>query len=205
MIRLAVSVPSTALACALAALLALPAQAQPASSEVATLSASAKDARLKAGEAVVRAKVVEVDYANRTTTLRGPKGELLTVHVPADVKNFEQMRVGDELVLRYAVAVAARLEHVSHSGIRERVESSSLAGAPAGALPGVAAARTIEVLGEIRALDPKTGTIRLRGATRTFKLAVPADLDISKLKVGDEVRAVFTEAVAVNIERPAAK
>ncbi|MCV2371044.1 hypothetical protein [Roseateles oligotrophus] len=191
-----------ALACALTLALPLAASAQVAA---AGLSASAPGARIKAGELVVRAKVVEVDLVNRTATLRGPKGEMQTVTAPEDMKNFAQVRAGDELVVRYTAAVAAKLEKVEPTGIRQRIESSSSAVAASGALPGMAAGRTVEVLAVLKALDKKNGIATLRGATRTFSLVVPEGIDISKLKVGDEVRAAFTEAIAINVERPAAK
>lgn len=191
-----------ALACALTLALPLAATAQVAA---VGMAASAPGARLKAGEVMVRAKLVEVDQVNRTATLRGPKGEMQTISVPAEVKNFEQVRVGDELVVRFAAAVAAKLEKVETSGIRQRVESSSSAVAAPGALPGMAAGRTVEVLAVLKAVDKKNGTVTLRGATRTFSLVVPEGIDISKLKVGDEVRAAFTEAIAINVERPPAK
>lgn len=191
-----------ALACALTLALPLAATAQVAA---VGMAASAPGARLKAGEVTVRATVVEVDQASRTATLRGPKGQMQTLTVPPEVKNFEQVRAGDELVVRFMAAVAARLEKVESTGIRQRIESSSSAVAASGALPGMAAGRTVEVLAVLRALDKKTGVVTLRGATRTFSLVVPDSIDISKLKVGDEVRAVFTEAIAINVERPAAK
>lgn len=191
-----------ALACALTLALPLAATAQVAA---VGMSASAPGARLKAGEVMVRAKLVEVDQVNRTATLRGPKGEVQTISVPAEVKNFEQVRVGDELVVRYAAAVAAKLEKVDTTGIRQRIESSSSAVSASGALPGMAAGRTVEVLAVLKALDKKNRVATLRGATRTFSLFVPEGIDISKLKVGDEVHAAFTEAIAINVERPAAK
>ena len=154
----------------------------------------------------MRAKVVELDIARRTATLLGPRGQLVAVDVPAEVKNFDQVKVGDELVVRYLTAVAARIEPASKSGIRERVESSGGGTAAAGAMPGAAQGRTVEVLAVIQSLDRKAGTATLRGPRRTVTLAVPEGVDITKLKVGNEVRVVFVEAVVLSVERaPATK
>ena len=76
--------------------------------------------------------------------------------------------------------------------------------APAGALPGTAGRRTVDVLAEITALDTKARTVTLRGATRTATLQVPPEVDMKALKVGDDVRAVIVEAAVLEIERPAA-
>lgn len=194
--------PSLVLAC----VFALPVATLAQSGTAAASSAQAPGVRMKAGEFEMRAKVVELDTARRTATLRGAKGKLVTVDVPADVKNFDQVRVGDDLVVRYIAAVAAKLEPASTSGIRERVENTGAIAAPAGALPGTAAARTVEVLAVIQALDRKAGAVTLRGVRRTVTVNVPAGVDIAKLKVGDEVRAVFVEAAVVSVERaPAVK
>lgn len=164
------------------------------------VTAQAPGARLKAGELTVTAKVVELDAARRSVVLRGPKGNLVTVDVPPEVKNFDQVRVGDELVIRYAAAVAAALEPASKSGIRERIESTSTAAAAPGALPGMATARRVEILAEIQAVDRKARTATLRGAKRTVVVAVPENIDIAKLKVGGDVHAVFVEAMVIDFE-----
>jgi Cu/Ag efflux protein CusF len=191
--------PSLVLALALAA--AFPHVALAQGAAAATVTGQAPNARLAAGEIEIRAKVVELDTARRLVTLKGPKGNIVTLEVPAEVKNFDQIRLGDDVVVRYAAAVAARLEPATRSGIRERVESTSAASAAAGGMPGAAAQRTVEVLVVITALDAKAGTATLRGAKRTVTVQIPPGVDIKKLKVGDEVRAVIVEALVLNVER----
>ncbi|MFV0680031.1 hypothetical protein [Ottowia sp.] len=165
---------------------------------------SAPGARLKGGEIELRAKIVELDLKNRIATLRNPQGQIVILNVPASVQNLDQVQAGDDLVFRYTAAVVAKLEKVTgQSGIRERVENNQQVNAPAGALPGTADVRTVDVLAKITALNAKARTVTLRGATRTTTLALPEDLDIKTLKVGDEVRATIIEAAVLDIERPA--
>jgi hypothetical protein len=186
------------LACALAFPVAVFAQAT-----VTTASAAASGVRAKAGEIEVRATVVELDMANRTATLKGSKGKLVTVNAPAEMKNFDKVVVGDEVVVRYMAAIAAKLEPVSNGGIRERVESSTAGVAPAGEMPAAMVGRKVEVLGDVKAIDKKAGTVTLRGATRTITVAIPEGMDVSKVKIGSQVRAVFVEAVVLNVEHVA--
>jgi hypothetical protein len=155
-----------------------------------------------AGAAIeLRARVVELDTVRRTATLKGPKGRVVTVDVPAEVKNFDQVRVGDELVVRYVAAALAQLEPASKSGIRERVESTGAAAAAPGALPGLAGQRTVEVLMVIQSLDRKARQATLRGVKRTVAVEVPEGIDLDKVKVGDEVRARLVEAAVLDVER----
>lgn len=188
-----------------ASALVLPAAGYAQGTAVTAVEGKTADGRLKAGEVEVRAKIVELDLKNRIATLRGPKGNILLVDVPADVKGLDKVRVGDDLVFRYAAAVVAKLEKVKGDGIRERTEKLERVEAPAGALPGTAGQRTVELLATISALNTKARTVTLRGATRTATLDVPKDMDIKGLKVGDEVRATIIEAAVLNVERPAAK
>lgn len=85
------------------------------------------------------------------------------------------------------------------------MESSGAASPGAGALPGTAAQRTVDVLAVVHALDRKARTATLRGAKRTVTVKVPDGIDLSKVKVGDEVRATMVEAVVLNVERAPAK
>lgn len=183
----------------IASALTLPGAAWAQAASAAAATASAPGARFAAGEVEVRARVVELDAAGRTATLRGPRGQVTTVAIPAEVKNIDQIRVGDDLVIRYVTAVAARLEPVSNGGIRERVESAGAVAAPAGAAPGVAGARTVEVLAVVKALDRKARTATLQGVHRSVRVRVPEGIDMEKVKLGDEVRAVFSEAVVLAI------
>jgi hypothetical protein len=190
---------------ALAVSLAFPLAATAQGASTAVVAGKAPGERLKAGEVEVRAKVVEIDAARRILTLRGPKGNIATMEAPAEVKNFDQIQVGDDLVVRYAAGVLAKLEPASKSGIRERVESTGSAAAPAGGMPGGASSRIVQVLATVEAVNRKDRSVTLRGVHRTVTLLAPEGVDIAKVKVGDEVRAVFAESTVISVERPAKK
>ena len=61
------------------------------------------------GAEEVRATVETVDQQARTVLLRGPTGGLLTVHAGPEVRNLPQVKPGDQVVVRYTEAVAARI------------------------------------------------------------------------------------------------
>jgi hypothetical protein len=164
------------------------------------MTAAGQGVRAAGEEIEIRAKVMAVDYVGRTAVLKGPKGNMVTVDVPVEVRNFEQVKVGDELVARYARAVAAKLERVNKTGARERVETMDSARAEPGAKPGMAVARKVEILATIQSVDVKKRQVTLRGAERVISLDVPSDINIKNLKKADDVRAAFFEAVMVTVE-----
>jgi len=53
----------------------------------------------------VSAQVLAIDKATRTLTLRGPKGAALDVVAGDEVRNFDQIKVGDYVVARYVAAL----------------------------------------------------------------------------------------------------
>jgi hypothetical protein len=72
-------------------------------------------------------------------------------------------------------------------------------------MPGGAAARTVEVLATVEAVNRKDRTVTLRGVRRTAVVMAPEGIDIARVKVGDQVRAVFAESTIINVERAAKK
>jgi hypothetical protein len=169
--------------------------------DMAVTTGSAPGMRLKAGEVEIRAKVVELDMARRTATLRSEQGEVVTIDVPESVKNFDQARLGDVLVVRYRAALLVKLEPASPGSARERVESTTIASAPKGELPAAEATRTVTVLAMVTQVDRKGRTVTLRGARRTVTAHADVDVDLARIKVGQEVRAEFVESLVANVER----
>ena len=58
----------------------------------------------------ITARVEDIDYNNRTVTLRGPKQNTATLKVDKDVKRFAEVKKGDEVVVRHTEAVAITVE-----------------------------------------------------------------------------------------------
>lgn len=154
-----------------------------------------------AGMATVTAVVESIDPATRSLVLRGPQGRTLPMSVGEAVKNFEQIKVGDKVVVQYARAVTAELKK-GGDGIREMVQREGVAVNPGGQLPGAAAGRMTTVLANIWSIDRKTNIVALRGPKGNIvdvKVEDPAKL--KDIKVGDQVEVKYAEAVAVGVTR----
>jgi hypothetical protein len=52
------------------------------------------------------ARVEDIDYKTRTVTLRGPQQKTATVKVDKSVKRFNEVKKGDEIVIRHTEALA---------------------------------------------------------------------------------------------------
>jgi hypothetical protein len=153
------------------------------------------------------ATVEAIDLAERQVTLKGPDGEVFTLHAGDDVRNLAQVEVGDQVVIRYREAIAAQLakpgEPASMGGV-----STQATRAPAGAKPGAEVAREIKATVRIEDLDLATHTVSFSGQSGKRQTLAVQDLGmqafLETLKVGDEVEITYNEALAVSVE-PAAK
>ena len=84
----------------------------------------------------ITGKITAVDAAARTVTVVGPKGRAVTLVAGDNVKNFAQIKVGDELVLRYAESVSVALEKSTADRSMTQTSSGPMT-APPGAMPAV--------------------------------------------------------------------
>jgi Cu/Ag efflux protein CusF len=164
----------------------------------AVIAASAPGVGAVAGAVKVTATVVALDPATRTATLKGAKGKIVDVVVPPEAKNFDQIRVGDLVTVEYLRALTLELK--GPGSIRSGSTQAASAPAPAGAVAGGSAAHQVVVMANVTAVNAKENFVTLRGPKGN---SVDVTVDPSQLKlvkVGDQVEAVYTEAMAVTVQ-----
>ena len=147
----------------------------------------------------ISASVEAIDPATRTLTLKGPRGNVVDLVVGPEVKRFDQIKVGDSVVVRYVQALGLELKK-GGGGIRERKEKTDAAKTPAGKPPAVGVARQVTVTADVVAVNAKTQTITLKGPKRTVELKLRDPEQFKLVKVGDQVEATYVEAAAVSVE-----
>jgi hypothetical protein len=165
----------------------------------------APDAKVAADAVTITAKVEAVDLPNRLVTLRGPMGRSVVVKADDRVKNLAQVKVGDELVMKYVEAVSIELK----KGSTGRMETSSSTGpmtAPLGAKPGMGAVTTTTMVANVEKVDTAHSEVLLQGpGGRYVEVKVKDPAVLKAVKVGDSVQATYTEALLVEVVGPAKK
>lgn len=68
--------------------------------------AGAKPGMMATQTSTIVATVLEIDHKKRVVTLQGPKGGIVTVAVPADMKTFDSLKKGDTVSAVYSEAIA---------------------------------------------------------------------------------------------------
>lgn len=160
--------------------------------------ASTAQAVLSAAQPVhMTAQIVGIDAGNRALTLKGPEGNVAIVLVSQQVAGFDQLKIGDHVDVLYKNALLTKAEKVSGAdkGIRERVDKQSYTPASG----GYESARQTEVLATVLKIDRKQRLVTLRGAYQTQTFHAAPDVDLSDVKVGDTLHAVFVSAAAVQV------
>ena len=122
--------------------------------------------------------------------------------MPANVAgaaNLEQLKVGDRVVVRYLQALSLDLKKDGKE-VRSRIDTTDGARAAAGGRPGGVAAQQVEVTADVIAVNSKTQIVRLRGPEQVVDLRVRDPEQLKLIKVGDQIQAVYAQALALSVE-----
>ena len=182
------------------------AQAQKPMATGGTVVASepGKAAMVTTVEAV--ATVVAIDKATRTVTLKGPQ-RTIDVVAGDEVRNFDQIRVGDSVMVKYVEALTLELKKTK--GKPDAKGEVVGARAAPGQRPAGAVGRQVTVLADVVGVDEKKSIISLKGPRgNVIDLKVENKDHFKVVKKGDQVEAVYTEALAIAVApapKPAAK
>jgi plasmid maintenance system killer protein len=150
-------------------------------------------------------EVINIDAATRTVTLKNQDGESTIVAGP-EVKNFAEIKVGDRFDVVYELAVAVELVKVKNPGVTGEQVTTTTATAPQGDKPGMITTNTITATANVEAIDATKNIISLKGPQgNIFKVKVQNPDLMKDIAVNDQVKVVYTEAIAAVVSAPAAK
>ena len=191
----------SALATAALVLLPLAASAQQPTADAISLVGPGKFAGVV--EETVTSTVESIDKATRSVVLKRANGELLKVTAGDQIKNFDQIQVGDKVVASHTRALVLELK--KSGGVRERAESSDRGSAKPGEKPAGYEAKEVKFVADVQKVDLKKQVVTLRGVDHTVKLKVKDPAQLKLIKKGDQVEGVYAEAVAISVNAAPAK
>jgi len=161
-----------------------------------------KAAIVRAAE--ISAQVVAIDKVTRTVTLKGPQGKVVDIVAGDEVKNFDQIKLGDLVVARYAQSLTLELRKTKVKAGEPTVTEGAARAKP-GERPAVAGAREVTAIADVIGVDAKKSTITLKGPRgNVVTLDVKNPDQFKVVKKGDQVEVTYTEALAMSVE-PAPK
>ena len=185
-------------AAALCALVGTAAVAQRAGDAAVAVESSPGQARaVQLVEAV--ATVVAIDAAKRELTIRDAGGREVPMVLGPEARNLEQIKVGDRVLVQYAESLTLKLMKQGKEIPGAKIASEA-GRSPAGARPGGVAAEEVTVTADVIAVNTETKTVTLRGAKREVELRVNDPEQLKLIKVGDQINAIYTQALAVSVK-----
>ena len=173
-----------------------------ASSAVAAQEPKTKNQRTTERSVIRKATVQDIDYQERTVTLKGEKGDIFTVRVGDEAKNFNNIKKGDHVTARYTelLAVAVRKSNEPPSTSREETSTR----AQPGEKPSGTQLQTTTITAKVENIDRNKREVSLRGPEgnlKTFKIGKDVEA-FDRLNVGDQVVATYTEGFTLTVTSP---
>jgi hypothetical protein len=143
--------------------------------------------------------VESIDPSTRTVTLKKPDGTFVTTVAGPDITRFAELKLGDTVNVRYYENVIVRVKQPGEpdvvSGAKGTTGSEQV-------LPGGTRAKQVTITATITAIDPTTPSITFTGPNGWKYTSKVQDTEaLAKVKVGDKVDIVWTEAMLVSVER----
>ena len=170
---------------------------------IASAHISAQSKTIEGEKTTVKATVEAIEQSTRMVTIRDPKGELHTLTVPADVKRFPEMKVGDTITATYYETMTLRLKAAGEPDVdtlHDRVTPGS------GAKPGATSAKQRAITAVISEIDPAVPSISFKGPNAwSYSTKVHDKKALAQVKVGDRVDIIWTEAMLVSMAPPPPK
>jgi hypothetical protein len=146
------------------------------------------------------ATVTAVDVPKRKVTLRMADGKKTTVKCGPEVVNFDQIKVDDRVNATITEELAV---YLGKGNPPSAAGAAGVALAPVGAKPGGMVADTVQITAKVTAVDAAKRKVTLElpdGSKPTVKAG--KQVDLSGIKVGDNVTVQYAESVAITMEKP---
>jgi hypothetical protein len=142
--------------------------------------------------------VTSIDRTHRTVTLQNSDGDVKTIDVPAEVKSYDTLKVGDKIDIDYQESIALSM---LPTGTKPTASASSSTNRIA---KGVGAtSREMTVSATIISVDPKKNKVTFKGPRGNVRTVSVEDPDMQArlpaLKVGQVVQITYTEAMVMSI------
>ena len=148
------------------------------------------------------AKVVGIDKATHTLTLLNDMNQRHKVQVdPAQVKNFDQIKVGDMVVVRQAQSIALTITPHKKGQKPGAGAAMTVETAAPGEKPAIEKDKVIQVSAEITGINRTNNTVDLKGPEgNTFRVGVREPSRLEGLKKGDMVSLTRTKVLAISVQ-----
>jgi hypothetical protein len=165
---------------------------------ISTVAAAQEMPKPKTESVTLTATIEAIDKSNRLVTLKGEKGNVVTVHADETVKRFDELKVGDKVTATYYESLAVN--------VRKPGDPAPPAGTTGGVTPrtggpGATAAMQDTITVTVQSVDLANRSVTVRkqdGSVVSMRVENPQYLQA--VKAGDTVDITYTRALLLKAE-----
>jgi Cu/Ag efflux protein CusF len=153
---------------------------------------------------ITTATVQKIDKKTREITLKKEDGEVMKMTAPAEVRNFDQIKVKDVVTTQLTNTIDIRLVKGASAEVGHAVQESSTR-AKLGDKPSATATRMVAARSKVTKVDATTQKITLEGQKGSSEIIVKNPDQLKLIAVGDMVDTVATQTVSMSVATPKKK
>jgi hypothetical protein len=140
--------------------------------------------------------VEAIDHANRQVTVKKSDGTYEAIYVPASIKAFDTLKIGDRVTSTHYQNMVLQLKKPGEKAVD--TASGGVVKAPG---PGGTASRQRTITATVAAIDEKAPSITFTGPNGwKYSTRVEDRKALAQVKVGDRVDITWTEATVLSLE-----
>ena len=140
-----------------------------------------------------------VEAATRTISIKKSDGTYTTIVAGPDITRFAEVKVGQTVNVRYYENVIVRVKQPGEPDTDTKAMATT---GSEQAMPGGTKAKQRTITATITAIDPNVPSVTFTGPNGWKYTSKVQDTEaLAKVKVGDKVDIVWTEAMLVSVER----
>lgn len=151
----------------------------------------------------MEAEVVAIDLETREVSLKGPDGDIVTLHSPERVVKLEDINVGDKVVTSFIAALEGEVREPTEEELAEPWLVMEEAGVSKEGEPAaIGSARIIRAVCTIEGMNRELGVVTIKDSRG--KLHLIGDVEPEKMegvKLGQTIVMVYAEAMALTLEK----
>jgi len=149
---------------------------------------------------VVSARVIAIDVPTRRIDLELADGRLIGLAVGREVRRLEDIRKDDVVNVAYIDSLMLALRKKGAAVVARTDSTGDVRRNTSGQTPGAISQSEVTTLADVVAVDAAARTVTLRGPGRVQSIRLEDPRQFELIKVGDQVEATYTEAVAVSVD-----
>ena len=145
--------------------------------------------------------VQAIDAAARTLTLKRPDGDIALFKAGNDIKRFNQIKVGDEIMT--TLTDNATLFLVKGQIAPEAAAAQGIVRTPEGQNVGGILINAVNINAKVLDVDREHRRVLVQySPTRTRSLLVRPDVDLAQVAVGDTILVRGTQSLSIMVANP---